>query len=64
MQQLSKLLSGYTNQQGLQLALDFSMDEARGLINLGDSWRVDASDDLLIALQELFAEGAVSIHYL
>ncbi len=62
--QVSQMLSGYKNQQGLQLALDFSIGEARGLINLGDDWRVEASDDLLIALQELFAEGSVSIHYL
>ncbi|MCJ8298328.1 MAG: DNA polymerase III subunit alpha, partial [Pseudomonadales bacterium] len=62
--QLSQLLSGYKNDQGLQLSLDFSMGEARGLINLGNSWRVDASDDLIIALQELFVEEAVNIHYL
>ena len=62
--QLSRLLSGYRNDQGLQLSLNFSMGEARGLINLGNSWRVDASDDLIIALQELFVEEAVNIHYL
>ncbi|NQZ31370.1 MAG: DNA polymerase III subunit alpha [Oceanospirillaceae bacterium] len=62
--QVSKLLAEYKNPEGLSVALDYQMNEARGLISLGEQWRVDASDDLLIALGELFSEGSVKVTYL
>ena len=40
------------------------MSDASGLIALGDQWSVEASDDLLIALSELFSEKSVKVKYL
>jgi DNA polymerase-3 subunit alpha len=62
--QVTKLLTQYQSSQGLSLALDYQMSEASGLIALGEQWSVEASDDLLIALSELFSENAVKVKYL
>ncbi|MGB1238248.1 MAG: DNA polymerase III subunit alpha [Pseudomonadales bacterium] len=61
---LKQLLQGHVNNQGLALALDLDIGEANGLLTLGDAWRVDASDELIIALTEFFGEGSVKLHYL
>jgi len=62
--QVTNLLTQYQTPQGLSLALDYQMNDASGLIALGEQWSVEASDDLLIALSELFSENSVKVKYL
>jgi DNA polymerase-3 subunit alpha len=62
--QLTKTISPFLNTQGIQLALHLQTDQARGTINLGSQWRVEATDELLIALDEFFGEKSVTVSYL
>ncbi len=62
--QVSKLLAQHKAEQGLQVAFKYQMQTACGVIQLGANWRVDANDDLLIALSDLFGETAVQVCYL
>jgi len=62
--QLTKLLTQYQNEEGLELALKYSAKSASGLIKLGRKWSVDAGDDLLIALEEMFGEASVKVTYI
>ncbi len=62
--QLTKILSQFLNPDGIQLAVSLRTEKACGLISLGAQWRVEASDELLIALNELFGEKSVTVIYL
>jgi len=62
--QVTKLLSQYKTTEGLSIALNYQMLDASGLISLGKQWNVEASDDLLISLSELFGENAIKVKYL
>ncbi len=64
MGQLTKLLTQYQNDSGLELALNYRAQSACGLIKLGRKWSVEASDDLLIALEEMFGEMSVKVTYI
>jgi DNA polymerase-3 subunit alpha len=61
---MAKLLEQYKQESGIQLALDYHMDDASGIINLGRHWQVEANDDLLIALNELFGQDAAKLTYI
>ncbi|NRA20560.1 MAG: DNA polymerase III subunit alpha [Oceanospirillaceae bacterium] len=62
--EVSKLLKQHQHSQGLKVAFDYRINDARGLISLGEAWKVEASDELLIALSELFGEHSVVVDYL
>lgn len=62
--QLTKIISQFLNPDGIQLAILLRTEKACGLIKLGAQWRVEASDELLIALNELFGEKSVTVIYL
>jgi DNA polymerase-3 subunit alpha len=64
LKELVELLEKHQNPQGLTLALNYHAEQARGAIELADQWRVEAGDDLIIALSELFGEGKVEVTYL
>ena len=48
---------------GLPIQLHYRGSEARGVINLGDEWRVNASDELLHRLRELVGKEVVTVVY-
>ena len=62
--ELVDLLKKYQDPKGLTLALNYHAEQARGAIELADQWRVEAGDDLIIALSEFFGEGKVQVTYL
>jgi len=46
-----------------RVEIDYSDDQARGRVMLGDDWRVEARDELLRQLRGLFGSDAVSVGY-
>ena len=46
-----------------QVVLDYAADEASGSLVLADEWRVEARDELLRQLRNLFGRGRVSVNY-
>ncbi|MFT5707745.1 MAG: DNA polymerase-3 subunit alpha, partial [Oceanospirillaceae bacterium] len=60
LQEVQKLLTPFKDPQGLQVAFDYQMTQARGVLNAGQQWRVTASDELLIALNERFCDNSVT----
>ncbi len=64
LKELVDLLEKYQNPQGLTLAFNYHAEQARGAIELAEQWRVEAGDDLVIALTEFFGEGKVEVTYL
>ncbi|WP_151702802.1 DNA polymerase III subunit alpha [Nitrincola alkalilacustris] len=64
MKQFSELLKRHaTPADTLPVALRYRRRDAQGLVQLGDKWRVAASDELLIALKDQFGDKAVSLVY-
>ena len=62
-QAFADLLKRFAKSSGVPIALDYSNSEARGRLLLGDQWRVEASDEMMIALKEMFGESAVKLVY-
>ena len=60
---LESTLKNGADAAGLPVVLEFSRADARGQLLLGNNWRVAASDELLIALQEQFGDGCAQLEY-
>ncbi|WP_409523478.1 DNA polymerase III subunit alpha [Nitrincola sp. MINF-07-Sa-05] len=64
MKQFSELLKRHvTPTDTLPVTLRYRRQDAQGLLQLGDKWRVAACDELLIALKDQFGDKAVSLVY-
>ncbi|WP_286236831.1 DNA polymerase III subunit alpha [Neptuniibacter halophilus] len=63
LQELQNLLQSHRGQGGLPLRLRYQREDAEATLVLGDNWRVEASDELLIALMERFGSDAVRLTY-
>jgi DNA polymerase-3 subunit alpha len=50
-------------QQGMPVVIDYSCEEAKGLIELGSEWIVSPDDDLMQSLREQFGNQSVSLIY-
>ena len=61
-QQLANLLMPYRS-EGCPCVLDYTTPSAQARLRLGDDWRVTASDELLLSLQENFGESRVKLTY-
>lgn len=61
-QQLANLLMPYRS-EGCPCVLDYTTLSAQARLRLGDDWRVTASDELLLSLQENFGESRVKLTY-
>jgi DNA polymerase-3 subunit alpha len=45
------------------LTMDYTGSEARALLQFGEAWRVDPTDNLIQALRDQFGRDNVSLHY-
>jgi len=61
--ELQELLGSYKAEQGIPMQLRYRRPDAEATLTLGDAWRVEANDDLLIALMERFGSDAVALTY-
>jgi DNA polymerase-3 subunit alpha len=57
------ILKGHHSADGLSLRVDYQRSDAVGSVILGDAWRVDATDELLLALKTHFGDESVRIEY-
>ncbi len=57
------LKSAKAIQQGVPVVLDYQCDDAQGRIQLGPKWVVTPTDDLMLALRELFGNNEVELEY-
>ena len=60
--ELQEVLRPY-RANGCRVSVDFQADEARTLINLGDSWQVHPDDELLLSLRHLLGDDRVTLVY-
>ncbi len=57
------LLKTYQSQEGLPVTIHYQREDAAGPVRLGDQYRVEGSDELLIAFKEHFGFDQVKIDY-
>ncbi len=60
---LKRTLARHANGRGSQVVIDYVAASACGRVELGDAWRVDASDALLAELRDGVGASAVSVDY-
>ena len=60
---LKRTLARHANGRGSQVVIDYVAASACGRVELGDAWRVDASDALLAELRDDLGANAVSVDY-
>ena len=60
---LRNTLRPHLADRGGQVVLDYRGVSAGGRIVLGNAWRVDLNDELLLGMREAFGDEAVSVHY-
>jgi DNA polymerase-3 subunit alpha len=63
LKEFETLLNGYKIGGQLPVKVLYKREDAEAVLTLGDSWRVQASDELLIALMERFGHESVSLSY-
>ncbi|MGB0733513.1 MAG: DNA polymerase III subunit alpha, partial [Pontibacterium sp.] len=63
LKQLSDTLSQYRGDGSLPVVLRYQREDAAADLILGDEWAVQANDDLMLGLMELFGSQAVSLRY-
>jgi len=61
--QLSETLSQFRGNGSLPVVLQYEREDARADIQLGEEWAVQANDELMLGLMELFGTNAVSLRY-
>ena len=60
---LRNTLRPHLADSGGRVVLDYRAASAGGRIVLGDAWRVDLSDELLLGMRDAFGDEAVSVRY-
>lgn len=60
---LRNTLRPHLADRGGQVVLDYRGASAGGRIVLGNAWRVDLNDELLLGMREAFGDEAVSVRY-
>ena len=60
---LRNTLRPHLADRGGRVVLDYRGASAGGRIVLGNAWRVDLNDELLLGMRESFGAEAVSVHY-
>ena len=61
--ELSDILSQYRGDGSLPVTLRFRREDAKATLKLGQSWSVQANDELIIKLMDQFGGDAVSLRY-
>jgi DNA polymerase-3 subunit alpha len=49
--------------EGLPVQVNYSREDARATLLLGEGWRVSVSDDLMLQLQRLYGKDRVRVVY-
>ena len=60
---LRNTLRPHLADSGGRVVLDYRGASAGGRIVLGNAWRVDLNDELLLGMREVFGDEAVSVRY-
>ncbi|MBY4675657.1 DNA polymerase III subunit alpha [Marinobacterium arenosum] len=63
LRRLEETLAGYRGQGALPVSLCYRRNDARANITLGEQWKVEANDDLVLALLDQFGSGSVRLAY-
>jgi DNA polymerase-3 subunit alpha len=63
LKQFENILQTYRSVEGLPVAVEYQRDDAAGAVRLGDNWRVDPSDELILALKEHFGDESIMLEY-
>jgi DNA polymerase-3 subunit alpha len=63
MKEFEMLLSAHKIGGALPMKIRYKRDDAEAVLTLGDQWKVNATDELLIALMERFGHESVSLTY-
>ncbi|QEQ95728.1 DNA polymerase III subunit alpha [Neptunomonas concharum] len=63
LQAFTKTIEAYRSPQGLCVELEYQRSDAGGVIQLGEEWKLEATDELLITLKEHFGDDCVSLAY-
>ncbi|SFF99520.1 DNA polymerase III subunit alpha [Neptunomonas qingdaonensis] len=63
LKQFEGVLQTYRSAEGLPVAVEYCRDDASGVVKLGDSWRVNPSDELILALKDHFGDESIILEY-
>ncbi len=61
--QFESVLQSYRLEEGLPVAVEYYRNDAAGMIKLGDGWRVNPSDELILALKDHFGDESIMLEY-
>ncbi len=57
------ILINHRAEEGLMLSVNYQRSDVAGSVTLGDKWRIDATDELILALKCHFGDESVRIEY-
>lgn len=63
LKQFEEVLHTFKFQEGLPVMVEYYRDDASGTVKLGDSCRVNPSDELILALKDHFGDESIILEY-